>query len=189
MLLSLNWAVIITCFINTALASDLYCVYHHTNSSLRNCKKFSTRPISSLATNSNASTITQNYDMTFDLNCKANENVCSGVRATLKAATEIISSVFQFESSLIVNATYSSFRLSSNTHHPQNTMAAIGQSFPTISYIMTDKSDNMTRMYPQALLKQFTNLPVKPNWAHYDINAQFNSDVNWYFIVSSHLYT
>ncbi|KAG1139746.1 hypothetical protein G6F37_009510 [Rhizopus arrhizus] len=124
--------------------------------------------------------------MTFDLNCNASENVCSGVRTTLKAATEIISSVFQFESSLIVNATYSSFRLSSNTHHPENAMAAIGQSFPTISYIMTDKSDNMTRMYPQALLKQFTNLPVKPNWAHYDINAQFNSDVNWYFINDPH---
>ncbi|KAH8554599.1 hypothetical protein BGW37DRAFT_203741 [Umbelopsis sp. PMI_123] len=46
---------------------------------------------------------------------------------------------------------------------------------------MTDKSDNMTRMYPQALLKQFRNLSEVPNWASIDINAKFDSDVNWYF--------
>jgi hypothetical protein len=48
---------------------------------------------------------------------------------------------------------------------------------------MTDKSDNMTRMYPQALLKQFRNLSEVPNWASIDINAKFDSDVNWYFEV------
>ncbi|RCH92312.1 hypothetical protein CU097_010947 [Rhizopus azygosporus] len=64
-------------------------------------------------------------------------------------------------------------------------MSAIGQAYPTISYIMVDQTDNMTRLYPQALLKQFTNLSVKPNWAYYDINAEFNSQVNWYFFNSS----
>lgn len=48
---------------------------------------------------------------------------------------------------------------------------------------MTDKSDNMTRMYPQALLKQYRNLKERPQWAPFDINAKFNSDINWYFDV------
>ncbi|CAO3686227.1 unnamed protein product [Umbelopsis ramanniana] len=46
---------------------------------------------------------------------------------------------------------------------------------------MTDKSDNMTRMYPQALLKQFRHLGEVPNWASFDINAKFDSDIDWYF--------
>lgn len=48
---------------------------------------------------------------------------------------------------------------------------------------MTDKSDNMTRMYPQALLKQFRHLGEVPNWASFDINAKFDSDIDWYFEV------
>jgi hypothetical protein len=48
---------------------------------------------------------------------------------------------------------------------------------------MTDASDNMTRMYPQALLKQFRHLGEVPNWASFDINAKFDSDINWYFEV------
>lgn len=48
---------------------------------------------------------------------------------------------------------------------------------------MTDKSDNMTRMYPQALLKQFHHLGEVPNWASFDINAKFDSDIDWYFEV------
>ncbi|ORZ25872.1 hypothetical protein BCR42DRAFT_16364 [Absidia repens] len=46
---------------------------------------------------------------------------------------------------------------------------------------MTDQSDNTTRMYPQATLKQFTQLKPKPQWLEYDIIAQFNSDNNWYY--------
>ncbi|KAI8880849.1 hypothetical protein K501DRAFT_254234 [Backusella circina FSU 941] len=60
-------------------------------------------------------------------------------------------------------------------------MIYAGQAVPSVSYVMSDASDNITRMYPQALLKQFTNLSVKPNWDQYDIDAQFNTEINWYF--------
>ncbi|ORX59728.1 hypothetical protein DM01DRAFT_302262 [Hesseltinella vesiculosa] len=56
----------------------------------------------------------------------------------------------------------------------------IGQAYPSVSYLMVDTSDNMTRMYPQALLKQFPIQP-KPSWSKFDINAQFNTEANWYF--------
>lgn len=59
----------------------------------------------------------------------------------------------------------------------------IGQAFPAVSYLMTDQSDNTTRMYPQALLKQYTKLDAQPDWSSFDINAQFNSDIDWYFEV------
>ncbi|KAI8087696.1 uncharacterized protein B0P05DRAFT_577981 [Gilbertella persicaria] len=64
-------------------------------------------------------------------------------------------------------------------------MTSIGQAYPTLSYIMVDSTDNMTRMYPQALLKQFTDLAVKPNWVQYDINAEFNNEISWYFVNTS----
>lgn len=61
---------------------------------------------------------------------------------------------------------------------------AVGQAYPTVSYLMTDPTDNVTRMYPQAILKQYIHqLPGQPEWTTYDISAQFNSDVQWYFEV------
>lgn len=59
-----------------------------------------------------------------------------------------------------------------------------GSAYPAVSHMMTDTSDNITRMYPQALLKQFRNLEENPRWASVDINAKFNSDANWYMDVS-----
>ncbi|KAI8968193.1 hypothetical protein BDF20DRAFT_828242 [Mycotypha africana] len=59
--------------------------------------------------------------------------------------------------------------------------ASIAETFPTVSFLMVDLSDNMTRMYAQPLLKQFGNLTAKPAWSRYDIEAQFNSETNWYY--------
>ncbi|KAI8888932.1 hypothetical protein K501DRAFT_239684 [Backusella circina FSU 941] len=61
-------------------------------------------------------------------------------------------------------------------------MLTAGQATPTISYIMSDLSDNTTRMYPQALLKQFTHLSTTPQWDEYDITASFNTEMDWHFI-------
>ncbi|KAI8985908.1 hypothetical protein BDB01DRAFT_720963 [Pilobolus umbonatus] len=63
-------------------------------------------------------------------------------------------------------------------------MISIGQAYPSISYLMVDQSDNITRMYPQALLKQYTYLQPQPKWNEYDIIAQFNSELDWHFINS-----
>ncbi|KAI9277407.1 hypothetical protein BY458DRAFT_504887 [Sporodiniella umbellata] len=155
-------------FVHMGSASDMYC-FHHSTGTLENCKRLYRKPMSAIALSK------PNNTMHFDLNCHAKSEECVNVRATLEKAVEIISSVIQFETPLWVNATYSAFCQANCSH------TAIGQAFPTISYLMTDRSDNVTRMYPQALLKQFTQLPTKPSWAHYDITAQFNSAVNWYF--------
>lgn len=182
MLFSLNWTILIELILifKVVFASSLYCV-HHDSQSLKTCQKSHT--ISAAV--ADTPLIDNKQQLSFDLFCTADPNECASVRATLQKAMDILSSVFQFESSLRVNATYGPFCPSSdNNCSAENRMSAIGQAYPTISYIMVDQTDNMTRLYPQALLKQFTNLSVKPNWAYYDINAEFNSQVNWYFFVS-----
>ncbi|KAG0783677.1 hypothetical protein G6F22_008587 [Rhizopus arrhizus] len=151
------------------------------NSNTENCKGRHKTSISAAVT-STSSSLTTSYNITFDLNCTADATECAGVRATFEKATEIISSVFQFKSPLLINASYNPFCSFSKDCSNEDSMAAIGQAYPTISYIMIDNTDNMTRMYPQALLKQYTKLSVQPAWAYYDINAQFNSQVNWYFV-------
>lgn len=175
--------------ITTATATELYCVRYttvHRNADIDTCFSSKTTPIAAAAadtTVSNQNTIDDKNQLTFDLKCSANNDICAGVKATLTKATEIISSVFQFESAIHMNASFVSFCQAYDDCHYDDKMVSIGQAYPTISYIMIDNTDNMTRLYPQALLKQYTNLTVKPNWTQYDIEAQFNSEVNWYFAV------
>lgn len=172
--------------LKAALAHNLFYI-DHDKASLNSCKGKHKKSISA-AVISTSSSPTTSYNITFDLNCTADATECAGVRATFEKATEIISSVFQFKSSLLINASYNPFCSFSKDCSNEDSMAAIGQAYPTISYIMIDNTDNMTRMYPQALLKQYTKLSVQPAWAYYDINAQFNSQVNWYFVVSFCVY-
>jgi hypothetical protein len=167
---------------------DLYCIKHRSKQLHRNtfdtCSTLKHRPVSAAALANNTISNTPKNKLTFDLICTANDDVCANVKATVSMAAEIISTVFQFEMPLIINASYFSFCQKYGDCHPDSKMASIGQAYPSISYIMVDQTDNMTRMYPQPLLKQYTKLRVKPNWLYYDINAQFNNEIHWYFAVS-----
>ncbi|KAL7319679.1 hypothetical protein PS15m_002787 [Mucor circinelloides] len=127
-------------------------------------------------------TSTQPNNLTFDLTCKASSSECQGVSATLSKATDIISEILQFETPLAINASYISFCQEYQDCHHDSKYASIGQAYPSISYVMTDNTDKMTRLYPQPLLKQYTNMSVKPSWTQYDIEAQFNNEINWYFV-------
>jgi hypothetical protein len=168
---------------------DLYCVKHRSDhvhrNSLDTCSTSRHRPVSAAALADSTAIKTAKNELSFDLICIAKDAECAAVKATIAIATEIISAVFQFEMPLTINASYVSFCQEYSDCHPDSKMASIGQAYPSISYIMVDQTDNMTRMYPQPLLKQYTKLKVKPNWLYYDINAQFNNEINWYFAVSS----
>ncbi|KAI8060104.1 hypothetical protein BC940DRAFT_312778 [Gongronella butleri] len=117
----------------------------------------------------------------YELYCEANDNVCDMVNATLAQASLLISNVIQFETPVFANVSFLSFCSHYGNCMVNKQEVTIGQAYPSLSYLMTDHSDNMTRMYPQALLKQFKDLRPKPNWAKYDIIAQFNQEANWYF--------
>ena len=47
---------------------------------------------------------------------------------------------------------------------------------------------NTTRMYPQALLKQYHGLAESVDWYEYDMNAYFNNEITWYFEVMIHVF-
>jgi hypothetical protein len=166
-------------------SSSLYCITHAGSlHNLQTCSTSKNRPISAAALTNNSVTSTTQNNLTFDLICKSDPITCEGVSKTFSQATEIISSVFQFETPLLINASFVNFCQEYGDCTNDNRMVSIGQSYPAISYIMVDSTDNMTRMYPQPLLKQFTDLKTKPTWSLYDINAQFNTQVNWHFVVS-----
>ncbi|KAI8099997.1 uncharacterized protein BX664DRAFT_355361 [Halteromyces radiatus] len=121
----------------------------------------------------------------YELHCSDTDIICDHVNNTVNAATEIISSIIQLETPLYVNISYFSFCDLYEECTINNDEVSIGQAYPSVSYLMTDGSDNMTRMYPQATLKQFTHLKPKPQWLEFDIIAEFNGDNNWYFVDDS----
>ena len=61
-----------------------------------------------------------------------------------------------------------------------------GQAYPAVSYLMQE--GNTTRMYPQALLKQYHDLAEGVDWYEYDMNAYFNSEITWYYEVMIHIF-
>jgi hypothetical protein len=185
-----------TTVVTETTATTLYCITHEPGGihNLEKCTTFDTkeRPISAallandIDTNSStitSTTTTNDNKITFELNCKADPSICEGVSSTFQRATDIISSIFQFETTLLINASFFNFCQEYQDCGYDEKMTSIGQAYPSISYVMVDQGDNMTRMYPQPLLKQFTQLDVKPAWTKYDINAQFNTEMNWYFVV------
>ncbi|KAI9006574.1 hypothetical protein CLU79DRAFT_780076 [Phycomyces nitens] len=115
------------------------------------------------------------------LDIKCDSAHCQKATATFNKAADLISSIVKFETPIQVNASFVSFCNSRGECKKDNDMKSIGLAYPTVSYLMNDPTDGVIRMYPQAMLKQFTKLTVIPKWAQYDINAMFNSDVSWYF--------
>lgn len=172
-------------FVAVVQSSKLYCISHEKSvANVEKCTTSKNRHVSAAALTSNSVTTTVQNNLTFDLICKSDPVTCEGVSTTFSKATEIISSVFQFETPLLINASFVDFCQEYEECTSDNRMMSIGQALPAISYVMIDTSDNMTRMYPQPLLKQFTDLKITPTWTLYDINAEFNSKVNWHFVVS-----
>ncbi|KAI7859856.1 hypothetical protein BDC45DRAFT_474726 [Circinella umbellata] len=116
-----------------------------------------------------------------DFTCEStNQDECNKVKASLTKASEYISSVLVFKTPLYVNATYLSFcqQLGQCEEASEGTIGT-GQAYPSVSYLMQE--GNTTRMYPQALLKQYHNLAKSVDWYEYDMNAYFNSEITWYY--------
>ncbi|CAO3639543.1 unnamed protein product [Cunninghamella blakesleeana] len=131
---------------------------------------------------------TSKNQMYYDLHCLDNNATCDSVHQTLDTAIKLTLKTIQLEQPLYLNISFFSFcdqfnqcLLSDNNNNSNNKEVSIGQAFPSVSYLMIDTSDNTTRVYPQAILKQFSHLDSKPQWYKYDIIAQFNSDINWFF--------
>ncbi|KAI8140835.1 hypothetical protein BJV82DRAFT_542310 [Fennellomyces sp. T-0311] len=104
---------------------------------------------------------------------------CNKVASLLAKAGGYITSVLAFKTPVHVNASYLSFCKDLGQCTKRDGTIGTGQAYPAVSYLMQE--GEATRMYPQALLKQYKNLPSDVDWYSYDMNAQFNSEIKWYF--------
>ncbi|RHZ51258.1 hypothetical protein Glove_481g15 [Diversispora epigaea] len=106
-----------------------------------------------------------------DLNCYYTAAVCKKIRNAFNDAGKEISKVLKLKEKIYVNATYESFSYSEKT--------LLGSAYPARSLSLIS-DDKITRLYPQALAKQFS-LKKHPEYSKYDINARFNADFSWWF--------
>ncbi|CAG8448639.1 2160_t:CDS:2 [Diversispora eburnea] len=106
-----------------------------------------------------------------DLNCRHTAAVCNKIKKAFDDAGKEISKVLKLKKQINVNATYESFSYSESN--------LLGSAYPARNvFLISD--DKITRLYPQALVKQFS-LNVHPAYNSHDINARFNADFDWYF--------
>jgi len=126
-----------------------------------------------------------------DFNCKLDSNTCKKAERTFKKAAFDISEVLNIYSGpILINATLISFceqahRDGSACNADDPSRRKLGQAYPYSSYpakaIDPEDGDTDIYLYPQALLRQLDIKSGMPDFSNYDIIAEFNSDVNWYF--------
>ncbi|ORX41721.1 hypothetical protein BCR36DRAFT_363837 [Piromyces finnis] len=128
-----------------------------------------------------------------DFNCNVQNNVkfCKNAEKAFKKAADTISNIlYIYSGPILINATLTSF---CELAHPDGsacnaddpTRRKLGQAYPYSSFPVkaVDPIDGDTDvyLYPQALLRQLDIQSDYPDFNQYDITAEFNSDVNWYF--------
>ncbi|CAG8448653.1 2161_t:CDS:2 [Diversispora eburnea] len=106
-----------------------------------------------------------------DINCYSDATLCKKIKKAFDDAGKEISKVLKLKKKIYVNATFESFSLMERN--------VLGSTYPTRSIFLTS-DDKITRLYPQALAKQFS-LNVHPAYSKYDINSRFNADFGWWF--------
>jgi hypothetical protein len=131
------------------------------------------------------------FQITFNCEIK-NTGICRKAEKDFKdAAYKIAEVVNIYAGPILINATLTSF---CELAHPDGsacnaddpTRRKLGQAYPYASHpakaVNPSDGDTDIYLYPQALFKQL-NIVSKgvPDYAEYDITAEFNSDVNWYF--------
>ncbi|KAK9763285.1 hypothetical protein K7432_010172 [Basidiobolus ranarum] len=113
-----------------------------------------------------------------DFKCAVENDQCQKVRHSLDTAFELITNVIVLEEPVMVNVSFVSFCKELNIGCGD--FGAAGAANPARSIPHVD-SDGVTRMYPQALIKQM-KLKEHPEYSSSDINAFFNSDANFWFM-------
>ncbi|RIA84490.1 hypothetical protein C1645_832164 [Glomus cerebriforme] len=120
---------------------------------------------------------TQNVNM-FEttLHCSSTEEICTKVKASFDLAGEILSSTIHFVEKIKVNATFKP--LCEKKGHCEDE-EILGSAGPIRFHPMID-DDDMVRLYPQSLVKQF-QYHTHLEYSQYDIGAIFNSEAKYWF--------
>ncbi|GBC05288.1 hypothetical protein RclHR1_06150014 [Rhizophagus clarus] len=108
--------------------------------------------------------------------CDADSVTCDKVLKEFYRATNLIASIFIFNTQIYVNVSYYDLC----TVYPDNICNDLsGAAYPTQFYLLQD-DDGMSRLYPQSLVKQF-QFPNTPKFKEFDISAEFNSKGDFWF--------
>ncbi|RIA82646.1 hypothetical protein C1645_729141 [Glomus cerebriforme] len=120
----------------------------------------------------------------FNITFYCNDNdliLCNKAKKTFEMAGQIISETLILNTKIDVNATF--FDLCGTDKEQCKNISfrrIIGAAGPARSIILRD-DDGVDRLYPQSLVKQF-RFKNHPEYGQFDINAKFNSKVDYWFI-------
>nr|CAG8585595.1 11661_t:CDS:2 [Entrophospora candida] len=115
----------------------------------------------------------QTGDNMFDIRfaCGAQDQVlCDKARKGFEAVGKVISASIILKSKIVMSAKIAPF----------DDPRILGAAGPSRVMPLSDPTDNIKRLYPQALVKQFS-LTNAPQFGDIDIDAQFNSGANFWF--------
>ncbi|RHZ84977.1 hypothetical protein Glove_74g268 [Diversispora epigaea] len=130
------------------------------------------------STSNNSSSSNNMFDIT--LNCTVSTDLCSKVQKAFDTAGSIISSYLLLNTRIVLSASFESF---CDLYSSCSENGILGFASPA-RWILMEDDDNIQRLYPQSLVKQF-ELSTHPEYSKNDIIASFNSDVSYWFAEDS----
>ncbi|RHZ48315.1 hypothetical protein Glove_553g48 [Diversispora epigaea] len=101
-------------------------------------------------------------------NCSASVALCNKIKVAFNDAGKELTKILKLKQIINVNSTFTSLA-----------PTTLGSAY-SARYVPLISDDKITRLYPQALVKQFCLNPC-PEYNAYDISARFNSDFDWWF--------
>lgn len=106
---------------------------------------------------------------------------CASASKTMYDAGQLISNVLILTSPIIVNATLMSFCSAMSICSEGTDILSLAAAAPARTIPLVD-DDGVTRLYPQAVVKQFGSLLESvPQFSTVDVNLNINSDASFYF--------
>ncbi|CAG8588890.1 15194_t:CDS:2 [Racocetra fulgida] len=162
-------------FLSIITQISAQCIDHQSEIAVYVDCKYETRNLKDFVERGTDAFSKKNMLEVVEFKCDSNNTeLCGKVRNAFEIAGLIISKAFKFRAPILVNASFVNFC---------NNFKVCGKSqddVPIGMYILMKDDDGVERLYPQALVKQF-KIKKCPQFAPFDIKADFNSAANWWF--------
>jgi len=113
------------------------------------------------------------------MNCTIEEETCGKVEQVFQNIGKYFLDLVEFKSPVNVEVIFREFCNPDQEDCDNSSSRTLGIAGPT-RYFLIEDDDGLKRLYPQLLAKQL-KLDIQPNYSKYDIQAVFNSQVDWYF--------
>ncbi|KAL1925254.1 uncharacterized protein VTP21DRAFT_137 [Calcarisporiella thermophila] len=165
-----------------ALANPI-CIDHYDPRDLTKRARVPCPLVHDIAPRQAPETFNSSQAFVFDFYCDASPELCLKAKEGFRKSGEILSSFISFAAPVRVNASFHLFCKSDpeidENCRTRGLSAIAGLAKPTRMMLLQD-DDNVQRIYPQTVVKQF-NLTPRPAYHTYDIYADFNAELPWHF--------